>query len=87
MNGAATILTALSLVAYLAVVVMLWRFSMQPSVGSTVRATLRLFAAALLFGLVFLWSSELAAGSYDVSAIAAAIAAAIRDQAAVSVSI
>jgi hypothetical protein len=53
-----TLLTALSLVAYFAVVVMLWRFSMQPSVGSRVRTTLRLLAAAVLFLLVFLWSSE-----------------------------
>ena len=58
MDSPATILTALSIVAYFAVVAMLWRFSIQPSVGPRLRATLRLFAAGLLFVLVFLWTAE-----------------------------
>ena len=58
MEDAATILTVLSMAAYCAVVVMLWRFSIQPSVGARVRAALRLLAGALLFALVILWTAE-----------------------------
>ena len=58
MDNPATILTVLSMAAYCAVVVMLWRFSIQPSVGARVRSVLRLLAGALLFALVFLWTAE-----------------------------
>ena len=55
-DSANTALTVLSLVAYFAAVVPLWRFATQQSDRPRLRLALRITAALLLFALIFLWS-------------------------------
>lgn len=62
MDSPAAVLTVLSMVAYCAVAVLLWRVATQPFVGVRGRLALRVTAGLLLFVLmVFLWT---AADSY-----------------------
>ena len=58
-ESAVAALTVLSVIAYCAVAVLLWRFATRPSMGPTGRLALRFTAALLLFVLVvFVWSSR-----------------------------
>jgi hypothetical protein len=63
MLSAVAALTVLSMVAYGAVAVLLWRIATRAAVGPGVRYAIRFTAGLLLFVLVMLWSGVVSSGS------------------------